>query len=70
MYCSLGIRSEHIAEKLKKRGYTSVYNLYGGIFEWKNKDYKVYDSNEKETDNIHAYSKAWSKWLKKGNKVY
>ncbi|MCB0445038.1 MAG: rhodanese-like domain-containing protein, partial [Gelidibacter sp.] len=35
VYCSLGVRSEDFAEKLKKIGYTQVKNLYGGIFEWK-----------------------------------
>lgn len=70
VYCSLGIRSENIAKKLKKDGYTNVYNLYGGIFEWKNKDFKVMDSEGHETENIHAFSKTWSKWLLKGQKVY
>lgn len=70
VYCSLGIRSEDIAEKLKKAGYTNVYNLYGGIFEWKNNDLQVLNSQEKVTDSIHTFSKAWSKWLKKGIKVY
>jgi len=70
VYCSLGIRSETIANRLKKAGYTNVRNLYGGIFEWKNNDFEVYNSEDKKTDNIHAFSKAWSKWLTKGTKVY
>lgn len=70
VYCSLGIRSEDIAEKLKKAGYTNVFNLYGGIFEWKNNDLEVLNSQEKSTDSIHTFSKAWSKWLTKGIKVY
>ena len=70
VYCSLGIRSESIANKLKKAGYNKVFNLYGGIFEWKNNNFKVYNSEGKETDNIHAFSKEWSKWILKGNKVY
>ncbi|MDG1730153.1 MAG: rhodanese-like domain-containing protein [Algibacter sp.] len=70
VYCSLGIRSEDIAEKLKKAGYTNVHNLYGGIFEWKNNDLEVFNSQEKATDSIHTFSKGWSKWLKKGIKVY
>ncbi|MFD1016462.1 rhodanese-like domain-containing protein [Winogradskyella rapida] len=70
VYCSLGVRSETIAEQLKKRGYTNVYNLFGGIFEWKNNNFPVYNSEEKETEHIHAYSKAWSKWLIKGKKIY
>ncbi|WP_136480233.1 rhodanese-like domain-containing protein [Cognatitamlana onchidii] len=70
VYCSLGIRSEDIAEKLKKAGYDNVKNLYGGIFEWKNHDLPVYSKTKKETDSIHTFSKTWSKWLKKGIKVY
>lgn len=70
VYCSIGIRSEDIGEKLKKAGYTNVHNLYGGIFEWKNKGNPVYDLKEEETDNIHTFSKPWSKWLTKGTKIY
>ena len=70
VYCSVGIRSEDIGEKLKKAGYTNVYNLFGGIFEWKNKDFPVFDSENKETNKVHTFSKSWSKWLKKGEKVY
>ncbi|MDC7994239.1 rhodanese-like domain-containing protein [Altibacter sp. HG106] len=66
VYCSLGIRSEEIAEKLKKAGYTQVENLYGGIFEWKNKGYPVVNSENQPTDSIHGYSKSWSKWLHNG----
>lgn len=70
VYCSLGIRSEEIGEKLKKAGYQNVRNLYGGIFEWKNNEYPILNSSEKETDSVHTFSKAWGKWLNKGIKVY
>lgn len=70
VYCSLGIRSEVIAIKLKKAGYTNVKNLYGGIFEWKNKAFPVYNSKDKETDSIHTFSKKWSVWLTNGIKTY
>lgn len=70
VYCSLGIRSETIANNLKKVGYHNVENLYGGIFEWKNNNLPIYNAAEKVTDSIHAFSKAWSKWVKKGVKVY
>ena len=46
VYCSIGVRSEQIGEKLKKAGYVNVYNLYGGMFEWFNKGYKVYDQKK------------------------
>ncbi len=70
VYCSLGVRSEDIAEKIKKAGYTNVYNLYGGIFEWKNKDNKVVNQEDKITEEVHAFDKNWGKWLTKGTKVY
>lgn len=70
VYCSIGIRSEDIAVHLKKAGYTNVYNLFGGIFEWVNKGFLVYDSRNQPTDTVHAYSKKWSSWLKKGTKIY
>lgn len=70
VYCSLGVRSEDIAEKLKKVGYTNVFNLYGGIFEWKNNDFPVFTNEGQETENVHAFSKKWSIWLLKGKQVY
>jgi predicted sulfurtransferase len=70
VYCSLGIRSEDIGEKLKKAGYKNVYNLYGGIFEFKNQNLSIYNSKGNTTDSIHAYSKTWGKWLKNGIKIY
>ena len=70
VYCSLGIRSEIIANQLKDAGYIHVLNLYGGIFEWKNNNFPIYDSYGKETENVHVFSKSWSKWLVKGQKVF
>lgn len=70
VYCSLGIRSEVIAEKLIKIGYKNVYNLYGGIFEWKNNNYLIVNSNNKTTEKVHTFNKNWSKWLLKGQKIY
>lgn len=69
VYCSIGIRSETIAKKLQKAGYTNVSNLYGGIFAWKNTDFKVF-SNGKETSKVHTFSKHWAKYLEKGEKIY
>ncbi|MGB0895891.1 MAG: rhodanese-like domain-containing protein [Flavobacteriaceae bacterium] len=69
VYCSVGYRSEKIAEKLHKKGYT-VYNLYGGIFNWKNEKNTVVDSSGQKTNNVHCYNKEWSKWLTNGVKIY
>ena len=70
VYCSVGIRSEDIAEKLQKAGYKNIFNLFGGIFEWKNKENMVVDLSNNSTEKVHTFSKEWSKWLKKGIKVY
>ncbi len=69
VYCSIGVRSEDIGEKLQKAGFTNVKNLYGGIFEWKNQGNAVYKNNM-ETDSVHTFNKQWSKLLNTGVKVY
>jgi rhodanese-related sulfurtransferase len=69
VYCSLGIRSETVAYKLIQEGYTNVYNLYGGIFEWKNANFQVVDTLGNTTEKVHTFNKDWGKWLKKGEKV-
>ena len=70
VYCSIGIRSEIIGDKLLKLGYKNVFNLYGGIFQWKNNDCKTVNSKNIETDSIHTFNKQWSVYLIKGIKVY
>jgi rhodanese-related sulfurtransferase len=70
VYCSIGVRSERIGEKLLKSGYKNVYNLYGGIFEYKNTGGKVVNNQNIETDSVHAFNKEWSVYLTKGIKIY
>lgn len=70
VYCSVGIRSEDIGEVLLENKFGEVRNLYGGIFEWKNKGMTVLDSTENKTENVHAYSKFWGRLLTEANKVY
>jgi rhodanese-related sulfurtransferase len=70
VYCSVGYRSEKIAEQLLKHGFLNVSNLYGGLFEWVNEDKPVVDSNNAPTQKVHAYAPSWGIWLKKGVKVY
>ncbi len=70
VYCSIGVRSELLGERLKKKGYT-VYNLYGGLFEWANRDNQVVfcDKNNQEqvTNTIHQYNFVWGKWMDNKN---
>jgi rhodanese-related sulfurtransferase len=63
VYCSIGYRSEKIATKLRKLGYTKVYNLYGSLFEWANQGYGLSDKSGQPTLQIHTYNKSWSQWV-------
>lgn len=66
LYCSVGYRSEKLGEKLKKRGFTNVTNLYGSIFEWANEGYPLVNKNGETTEQVHTYNKRWSKWVEEG----
>jgi rhodanese-related sulfurtransferase len=63
VYCSVGYRSEKIGEKLMAAGYSKVFNLYGGIFNWSNNGYPLVDENGKPTKKVHGYDKNWAQWI-------
>lgn len=63
VYCSVGYRSEKVAEKLKATGFTNVSNMIGGIFEWVNYSKPVVDKANRKTKKIHGFDEAWGKWL-------
>lgn len=72
VYCSVGYRSEKIANKLEDAGYKNVYNLYGGLFEWYNEGLPVV-KEDKPTSKIHSYNENWSQWVnerEKGDAVW
>ncbi len=71
VYCSVGYRSEKIGEQLQKLGFTQVYNLYGGIFDWANQNQPLINSSNSKTNQVHGYSPSWGKWLNSNiEKVY
>lgn len=59
VYCTVGYRSERIANKLREKGYDEVYNLYGSLYAWKLAGYPIVDANGKPTERIHTYNKKW-----------
>jgi rhodanese-related sulfurtransferase len=63
VYCSVGYRSEKVAKKLEKAGFKTVYNLYGGMFEWYNQGLPILDNQGKPTDKIHTYNEKWGQWV-------
>lgn len=70
VYCSVGIRSGKIGERLLALGYSDVRNLAGGIFKWVEEGNEVLDKDEKVTRKVHAYNRFWGMLLNKGEKVY
>lgn len=58
-YCSVGMRSSQMAEKLqnkcKQLGAVSVYNLAGGIFAWHNEGRPLVNSKG-TTDFVHPFN--------------
>jgi len=70
VYCSVGYRSERIGEQLLKLGFKDVSNLYGGIFDWINNGKPVVNKAGITTDSVHTYNKEWSRWVKRGVKIY
>ena len=63
VYCSIGYRSEKYGEDLKENGFSNVYNLYGGIFEWVNSGEDVQDEDGKAIKEIHTYNAGWGKFV-------
>ena len=70
VYCAVGYRSEKVGEQLKNAGFIKVMNLKGGIFDWVNSGFPVYNNEGNETQKIHPYDRFWGKWLTNGEKVY
>ncbi|MER2997710.1 rhodanese-like domain-containing protein [Pontibacter populi] len=69
VYCSVGVRSSKAGLQLLEAGYKDVAHLYGGIFNWVNNGYPVFDANG-QTNRIHGYTRFWGYWLTEGVKVY
>jgi len=70
VYCSIGVRSQNIGEKLKEKGFTNVKNLYGGLFLWADQERPMETKDGNDTDKVHGYNKFWGKWVKKAETVY
>ena len=65
VYCSVGYRSGKTAEKLKSKGYTNVYNLHGGIFDWANNQKPLENDKGATTRSVHGYNDKWAEYLNK-----
>lgn len=78
VYCSIGYRSADVTNSLLKTGYSHVYNLSGGIFQWVNEERPIFQKtqlhktqfqrnqlqNSRLVKSVHPYNKLWGKLLK------
>jgi len=68
VYCSVGLRSSALAERLGARGYTDVANLEGGIFAWANAGYPTYRGAER-VDGVDPFDERWGALLVPGRRA-
>ena len=61
VYCTVGYRSERIADNLRERGFNQVYNLYGSLYAWKLAGYPLLNDAGEPTDQVHTYNRKWGR---------
>lgn len=69
VYCSIGYRSEQVADELRAKGFNNVFNLYGGIFEWVNQGKTLENETGEPTRQVHPYNFWWGLFLTEGEKT-
>lgn len=72
LYCSVGMRSSDMAQKLqddlRRRGALNIYNLDGGIFAWHNES-RVLVNNAGPTSFVHPYNAKYKQLLQHSDLV-
>ncbi len=62
-YCSVGVRSSRLADRLRNLtalGVSRAHNLTGGIFAWHNEARPLVDANG-ATQYVHPYDRKWGR---------
>lgn len=62
VYCSVGLRSSALAERLEALGFTGVANLEGGIFAWANAGHPTCRGEER-AHGVDPFDDRWGKLL-------
>jgi len=66
LYCSVGVRSSRLAEKLMTSKadakMSPIYNLENGIFGWHNESRPLITENA-STDFVHPYNRIWGRMV-------
>lgn len=68
VYCSVGKRSSHLAERvgetMMKYGAVGVFNIEGGIFGWHN-EFRPLKRRMNPTEYVHPFNEDWARYLKR-----
>ena len=70
IYCTVGVRSNSLANQLTQKGFTEVFELKRGILGWKNADLPLMNNMGQLTDEIHVYNEFFVSFLKRGKAIY
>lgn len=69
-YCSVGMRSSILAERVASGIDAPVYNLRGGIFGWHNEQRPLVSADGvSATDAVHPYDKTWGQLVARQDKL-
>ncbi|WP_193194620.1 rhodanese-like domain-containing protein [Nostoc sp. MG11] len=64
VYCSIGYRSAKLAQQLDEAGFSRIFNLNGGIFQWANEGRPIFKDDQYPTHFVHPYDAMWGKLLR------
>ena len=59
VYCTVGLRSGHVARQLRERGFNAL-NLRGGILAWLAAGGTLVDAQGVPTQRVHVYGRRWN----------
>jgi rhodanese-related sulfurtransferase len=62
VYCSVGVRSATVTERLRAAGFARVKNLTGSIFQWANEGRPLVRDGA-PVDTVHPYDAVWGRLL-------
>jgi rhodanese-related sulfurtransferase len=62
VYCSVGYRSSRFAERLRRAGFTQVWQLDGSLFGWANAGYPLAQGDRPAT-KVHPFNEHWGQLL-------
>ncbi len=62
VYCSVGVRSAGVVERLREAGVSDVHNLEGSIFRWANEGRPLVRDGQR-VEEVHPYDAVWGRLL-------